>query len=154
MDVTRNRALRGPNRWSRRTVLEAVVVCAASECALDTLPGFEARVRALFPAIGALRHGGAGPVSLAQVLEVAALGLQAAAGCPVAFSHSAATGEAGTWQVVVGKADVSALPASFAVKVVLRVTATLPPDTRKPYSAGPSWLTRLWGPRLSIPSAL
>jgi len=102
MDVIQNRALRGPNRWSRRTVLEAVVVCAASECALDTLPGFEARVRALFPAIGALRHGGGtGPVSLAQVLEGAALGLQAAAGCPVAFSHTAATGEAGTWQVIV-----------------------------------------------------
>ena len=102
MDLTRIRALRGPNRWSRRTVLEAVVVCVEEECAIDRLPGFEARVRSLFPAIGALRQsGGAGPVLLAHVLEAAALGLQAAAGCPVTFSHTAVTDEPGTCQVIV-----------------------------------------------------
>ncbi len=102
MDVSRIRALRGPNRWSRRTALEAVAVCAAGERAIDGLPGFEPRVRALFPAIGALRQPApAGPISLAHVLEAAALGLQAAAGCPVTFSQTAATADPGTYQVVV-----------------------------------------------------
>jgi cyanophycin synthetase len=40
-------------------------------------------------------------VSMAQALEFAALGLQAQAGCPVTFSRTAQTTEAGTYQVVV-----------------------------------------------------
>ena len=102
MEVSRIRALRGPNLWSRRTALEAIVVCAPAERSIDSLPGFETRLRALFPGIGALRETGhAGPVSLAHVLEAAALELQAAAGCPVTFSHTAATVDAGTYQVMV-----------------------------------------------------
>ena len=102
MELSRIRALRGPNRWSRRTALEVIVECKAGEGAIERLPGFEARVRALFPAIGALRHiGPTGPVSLAHVLEAAALGLQAAAGCPVTFSHTDVTGDSGTYQVIV-----------------------------------------------------
>ena len=49
MDVSRIRALRGPNLWSRHTAIEAIVACAPHERALTTLPGFEARLRALFP---------------------------------------------------------------------------------------------------------
>ena len=102
MDVSRIRALRGPNLWSRHTALEAIVACSAAERCVDNLPGFESRVRALFPAMGALRQTGhAGPVSLALVLEAAALELQAAAGCPVTFSHTEVTLEPGTYQVVV-----------------------------------------------------
>jgi cyanophycin synthetase len=102
MEVSRIRALRGPNLWSRHTALEAIVACTPAECNIAALPGFEPRVRALFPGMGALRQTGhAGPVSLAHVLEAAALELQAAAGCPITFSHTAATVEAGTYQVVV-----------------------------------------------------
>ena len=102
MEVSRIRALRGPNLWSRRTALEAIVVCAPEERSIDSLPGFETRLRALFPGIGALRETGhAGPLSLAHVLEAAALELQAAAGCPVTFSHTAATVDTGTYQVMV-----------------------------------------------------
>ncbi len=102
MEVSRVRALRGPNLWSRHTALEAVVACSPAECAVGGLPGFEARARALFPGMGALRQTGhAGPLSLAHVLEAAALELQAAAGSPVTFSHTAATIDAGTYQVVV-----------------------------------------------------
>jgi cyanophycin synthetase len=102
MKVTRIRALRGPNLWSRHTALEAVITCTQAECAIDALPGFEPRVRSLFPAIGALRPSGyVGPVSLAHVLESAALALQAQAGCPVTFSHTAATLEDGVYQTVV-----------------------------------------------------
>ncbi|MDO9361061.1 MAG: cyanophycin synthetase [Polaromonas sp.] len=102
MKVSRIRALRGPNLWSRHTALEAIVTCTDEERAIDGLPGFEPRVRSLFPAIGALRPGGAaGPVPLAHVLESAALALQAQAGCPVSFSHTAATLEHGVYQTVV-----------------------------------------------------
>ena len=102
MEVSRIRALRGPNLWSRHTALEAIVTCTEAERAIDTLPGFEPRVRSLFPAIGALRPGGyVGPISLAHVLESAALALQANAGCPVTFSHTGATLEPGVYQTVV-----------------------------------------------------
>jgi cyanophycin synthetase len=102
MNVSRIRALRGPNLWSRHTALEAVVACTEAECSIDALAGFEPRVRALFPAIGALRPGGyVGSVSLAHVLESAALALQAHAGCPVTFSQTSVTLEQGVYQTVV-----------------------------------------------------
>ncbi|RYF39806.1 MAG: hypothetical protein EOO25_14105, partial [Comamonadaceae bacterium] len=82
MDVSRIRALRGPNLWSRHTAVEAIVTCTADECDLQGLAGFEQRLRALFPAIGGLRQTGhAGALSLAHALEAGALQLQAAAGC-------------------------------------------------------------------------
>jgi cyanophycin synthetase len=103
MEVSRIRALRGPNMWSRHTAIEAVVSCSDTERNIAEMPGFEGRLRALFPGIGALRPASAQrlPVSLAHVLEQAALALQAQAGCPVTFSHTHVTSEAGTYQVVV-----------------------------------------------------
>ncbi len=102
MEVIRLRALRGPNLWSRHTAIEALVRCEPAERDLAGLPGFEARVRALFPAIGEQWTGAAGrPLALAQVLELAALALQAAAGCRVTFSRTTATVDAGVYQVVV-----------------------------------------------------
>ncbi|WP_394789228.1 cyanophycin synthetase [Rhodoferax sp.] len=102
MEVSRIRALRGPNLWSRHTAVEAVVSCEESERAIAQLPGFESAVRALFPAIGPLRPSREQTsVSLAHVLEAATLALQAQAGCPVTFSRTSATQEAGIYQVVV-----------------------------------------------------
>jgi cyanophycin synthetase len=102
MDVSRIRALRGPNLWSRHTAIEAVVRCSVPECSIEALPGFEARVRELFPRMGPLRPDGRpGQISVAHVLEAVALAFQAQAGCPVTFSRTAQTIEAGTYQVVV-----------------------------------------------------
>ncbi len=101
MEVSRIRALRGPNLWSRHTSIEAIVACAEAEHSIDQLPGFEARLRALFPAIGALHPEGGGTVSLAHVLQAAALALQAQAGCPVSFARTTATVDPGVYQVVV-----------------------------------------------------
>ncbi|MBT9514286.1 MAG: cyanophycin synthetase, partial [Acidovorax sp.] len=102
MDVSRTRALRGPNLWSRHMAIEAVVTCAENERAVGQMAGFEARLRALFPAIGALHpETGGGDVSLAHVLQAAALALQAQAGCPVTFARTTATTDAGVYQVVV-----------------------------------------------------
>ena len=59
-------------------------------------------MRALFPEIALLQLAGHNEaVPLAHVLELAALGLQAQAGCPVTFSHTKATVEPGVYQVVV-----------------------------------------------------
>lgn len=82
--------------------IEAVVACAESERAIRQMDGFEARLRALFPAIGALHlEGGDSDISLAHVLQIAALALQAQAGCPVTFARTTATTDAGVYQVVV-----------------------------------------------------
>ena len=102
MDVSRIRALRGPNLWSRHTAVEAVVTCDPAERHIEQLEGFEARVRQLFPSMGPLRPDGRpGQISVAHVLETVALALQAQAGCPVTFSRTSQTVEAGVYQVVV-----------------------------------------------------
>jgi len=97
MKLTRIRALRGPNLWSRRTSIEAVVECEAGERSLGLMPGFEARLRQRLPALRALDAD----ATLAHALEACALAMQAEAGCPVSFSRTASTPEAGTFQVVV-----------------------------------------------------
>jgi cyanophycin synthetase len=102
MKVTRIRALRGPNLWSRHTAIEAIVACRGAENAIGQLPGFEARLRALFPTIGELHPMVLGqPLSLAHVLENAALALQAQAGCQVIFGRTTRTVEDGVYQVAV-----------------------------------------------------
>ena len=78
MEVTRIRALRGPNLWSHHTAMQAVVTCTAEERDVAGLEGFETRLRARFPEIGPFQTiGNLGEVPLARVLELAALGLQA-----------------------------------------------------------------------------
>ncbi|KDP88925.1 cyanophycin synthetase [Cupriavidus basilensis] len=102
MEVSRIRALRGPNLWCRHTAIEAIVSCSDEAHTLADLPGFEERLRARFPEVGPLRpDDNEGVVSLAHALECAAMRLQAEAGCPVSFSRTAPTVEPGTYQVVV-----------------------------------------------------
>ncbi len=101
MEVTRIRALRGPNLWGKHTSIEAIVTCSASEREIERRPGFEERLRARFPKVGALRPiGSHEPVSMAHALQVSALQLQAEAGCPVTFGRTAATIDEGTYQIV------------------------------------------------------
>jgi cyanophycin synthetase len=102
MEISRIRALRGPNLWSRHTSIEAIVSCEETERDIALLPGFEIRLRARFPEIKFLEPATRGyPFSMAHALESAALGLQAQAGCPVTFSRVVETVEKGTYQVVV-----------------------------------------------------
>ena len=102
MDVSRIRALRGPNLWSRHTAIQAIVTCEGAESAIANLPGFEARLRERFPELGDLIPADhLDTVSMAHALEFAALGLQAQAGCPVTFSRTAQTVDTGVYQVVV-----------------------------------------------------
>jgi len=102
MEVTRIRALRGPNLWSHHTAIQAVVICTPKEWAIADLHGFETRLRARFPEISSFQPTGhEDTVPLARVLELATLGLQAQAGCPVTFRCTKPTLEAGVFQVVV-----------------------------------------------------
>ena len=102
MEVTRIRALRGPNLWSRHTSIEAIVSCQGAQNAVEQLHGFENRLRSLFPTIGELHPMVLGqPLALAHVLENAALALQSQAGCAVVFGNTARTLEEGVYQVAV-----------------------------------------------------
>ncbi|MFV0679116.1 cyanophycin synthetase [Ottowia sp.] len=102
MEVSRIRALRGPNLWSRYTAIEAVVTCHSAERDLRLTPIFEQRLRALFPAVGALHaNKPSPPISMAHALELSALALQAQIGCPVTFSRTTPTEIEGTFQVAV-----------------------------------------------------
>jgi len=102
MDISRIRALRGPNLWSNHTAIEAVVTCTITECAISTRNGFESRLRARFPQLSPIQPTGHDDtVPMAKVLELVALGLQAQAGCPVTFSRTTATLVPAVYQVVV-----------------------------------------------------
>ena len=102
MEVTRIRALRGPNLWSHHTAIQSIVSCPPPENAIANLPGFEARLRERFPELGALQPTGHDDtIAMAHVLEMVALGLQAQAGCPVTFSCTTPTLDAHVYQVVV-----------------------------------------------------
>ncbi len=102
MEVTRIRALRGPNLWSHHTAIEAIVRCEPEELSINELAEFEARLRALFPDIGPLQATGHDDaIPMARILELSTLALQAQAGCPVTFSRTTPTLEAGLFQVVV-----------------------------------------------------
>lgn len=102
MEVTRIRALRGPNLWGRQTAVEAIVSCTDNELDIEAMNGFDVAIRARFPDIDLLKPAGQEqPLSLAHVLANAALRLQALAGCPVSFFRVSATLEHGLFQVVV-----------------------------------------------------
>ncbi|MBU3710244.1 MAG: cyanophycin synthetase [Limnohabitans sp.] len=120
MEVSRIRALRGPNLWTRHTAVEAMVRCGENETDLTKLPGFEARLRHLFPGIGHLRASERGAkVTMAHALEAATLHLQTEAGCPVTFSRSTPTTEPDLFQVVVEYTEeqVGTLALSLAEKL-------------------------------------
>ena len=121
MEVSRVRALRGPNLWSHHTSVEAIVACTPEEASIDALAGFESRLRVRFPQMGALQpYGHNDTVPLAQVLELVALTLQAEAGCPVTFSRTTATLETGIYQVVVeySEEDVGRLALDLAQQLI------------------------------------
>lgn len=118
MEVTRIRALRGPNLWSHHTAIQSVVSCEPHECDISGIDGFEARLRERFPELGALQAiGHNDSISMARVIELSALGMQAQAGCPVTFSCSCPTVDSHVFQVVVeySEEDVGRLAMDLAL---------------------------------------
>ena len=123
MQVSRIRALRGPNLWSRHTAIEAIVSCPESERVLAS--SVEQQLRRTFPAVGHIDGGREAQASMAHALEKVTLALQAQAGCPVTFSRTTRTEEAGTYQVVVEytEEDVGRLALDLAEKLCQAVLA-------------------------------
>ncbi len=120
MEITRIRALRGPNLWSRRTAIEAIVVCTPLECAIPLESGFETRLRARFPEIGVLQPGGHHTaICMAHVLETVALSLQQQAGCQVSVGRTTPTTEAGVFHVVVEYSQEAVGRAAMALALTL-----------------------------------
>ncbi len=106
MQVSRIRALRGPNLWSRHTALEAIVSCEGAEADICQTPDVSARLAQLLDGVaGWSAPVSAVPLSLAHVLQAVTLALQAGAGCPVHFSRTTPTVQVGTYQVVVEYAE-------------------------------------------------
>ena len=102
MEVSRIRALRGPNLWTRHTAVEALVRCEGDELDLSSRPEFETHLRHLFPGLGQLSPTDRkAPLSMAHAIEATTLHLQIQAGCPVTFSRTTATNEMGIYQVAV-----------------------------------------------------
>ncbi|MCK6390874.1 MAG: cyanophycin synthetase [Azonexus sp.] len=131
MDVSRIRALRGPNLWSRHTAIQAIVTCEGAERAIADLPNFEGRLRERFPELGDLIPSDhLDTVSMAHALEFAALGLQAQAGCPVTFSRTAQTVDVGVYQVIVEytEEDVGRLAFERAEQLCLAAVNDTPFD--------------------------
>ena len=131
MEVSRIRALRGPNLWSRHTAIEVIVSCSGTESSISDMPGFEARLRASFPEIGFLQPAGHQEgISMAHVLEVAALSLQKQAGCLVTFSCTVQTVESGVYQVVFeyGEEAVGRLALEIAQSLCLSAIGDTPFD--------------------------
>lgn len=139
MELKQIRALRGPNLWSRYTAMEMEVLCTPDECAIDRLPGFDERLRALCPGVGELRGPAfQGPLTLAHVLERMMLALQVQAGCPLSFSITSATPEQRLYQVVVeySEEDVGRRALELAMQLAQHAfglhSGKLPPDTPAP----------------------
>jgi cyanophycin synthetase len=131
MEVTRIRALRGPNLWSHHTAIQAVVRCTELESAIAHMAGFETRLRARFPEISPFQSTGHDDaIPMARVLELAALGLQAQAGCPVTFSCTTPTVDAHVYQVVVeySEEEVGLLALELAQALCLSAQNNTPFD--------------------------
>ena len=123
MQVSRIRALRGPNLWSRHTAIEAIISCPESERVLAS--ALEQQLRRTFPAVGPIDSGRSQQASMAHALEKVTLALQAQAGCPVTFSRTTPTEEPGTYQVVVEytEEEVGRLALDLAEKLCQAVLA-------------------------------
>ncbi len=106
------RVLRGPNIWTYRPVIEAIVdIGELEECPSNTLPGFVDRLKAYLPSLiehrcsyeergGFLRRLEEGTWP-AHILEHVTLELQNLAGLPGGFGKARETSERGVYKVVV-----------------------------------------------------
>ncbi len=131
MEVSRVRALRGPNLWCRQTVIEAIVACTEAECVIGDMDAFETRLRARFPDIDLLRSPGQDqPNSMAHALACAALCLQTKVGCLLTYSRTSLTIDPGVYQIVIEYSEeaVGRLAFDLAQELCLAALQDLPFD--------------------------
>ena len=115
MNIERNRALRGPNLWSKNTSIEALVFCEENERLYDRFANIEMRVRSALPGIGSLRATGLeqNNIALAHILSRTALRLQVEAGSQVTFAHVSDNLTTGYFRVVVQYEEEKLAHAAF-----------------------------------------
>lgn len=102
MKVLRIRALRGPNLWSKHTSIEATIFCTDAENNINTVSGFETRLRKRFPELSRFRSSiGQGDTSIAHVLQQITFDLQKLTGCPITFSQTVLAPDPHTYRIVV-----------------------------------------------------
>ena len=105
---------------------------------------------ARLPQTGLLRpEGHQGAVSIAHVLQIVALTMQAHAGCPVTFGRTASTIEPGVFQVVVeySEEEVGRLAMELAQVLVRAALDDTPFDLADASSACATWTkTCVWDP--------
>ncbi len=106
------RHLRGPNMWTYRPVLEAIVdIGDLEDCPSNTIPGYYERLKTMLPSLyehrcsygepgGFLRRVEEGTWP-AHILEHVTLELQNLAGLPGGFGKARETSERGVYKVVV-----------------------------------------------------
>src|SRR5690606_18953308 len=131
MEVSRVRALRGPNLWCRQTVIEATVACTEAERVIGDMDAFETRMRVRFPEIDLLKPPGQeSPNSVAHALASTALCLQTKAGCVLTYCRTSLTIEPGVYQVVIEYSEeaVGRLAFDLAQALCLAAMKDLPFD--------------------------
>jgi cyanophycin synthetase len=101
MDISRIRALRGPNLWSRFTSIEAVVTSSVADMNGMSPSEMATRMNALCPGIGTPDAAPDNTAAAPYLLGWAALRLQQLAGCPVRFLQSKPTSEPGVHRIVI-----------------------------------------------------
>ncbi|WP_019142390.1 cyanophycin synthetase [Noviherbaspirillum massiliense] len=105
MEITRIKALRGPNRWSRKTAIEATVTCLPHERNIDGIARFLDRLNTLASPESILQKKEDGTLTLAHILGSAALHLQRRAGCEISTCVVTRTSDPAVLQVVVEYAE-------------------------------------------------
>lgn len=124
MKVLRMRALRGPNFWSRRTCMEALVdLEELRDSPSNSLPGFNDRLLRWLPSLEEHRCGvgerGGFVLRLREgtwmghVLEHVVLELQSLAGTPVGFGKTRETYDPGIYKVAFRYRDEAVARAAF-----------------------------------------
>jgi cyanophycin synthetase len=126
MIILNSRVLRVPNLWGRHTAIQLLINFSDQEFCFDNLPGFEDRLRERFPQIGSFPPN----ANMANALELAALGLQAQAGCFVTFSRTVPTPDPAVYQVIVEYTEeaVGRLALDLAFELCVTARGRLPFD--------------------------
>ncbi len=99
MDVSRIRALRGPNIWGKKTAVEALVTLDETEQYWDRIPELRTTLIQWLPSFADTLQTHK-PDTLAHVLTLLTHTLQQQAGCPVSFWQTSATSEQGVYVLV------------------------------------------------------
>lgn len=112
IQILRMNYLRGPNIWTYRPAVEALIdICTLEDCPSHTLPGFNERLLAWLPGL-VEHHCGVGyrggfverlrdGTWPGHIMEHVALELQTMAGMPLGFGKARSTEQRGVYKVVI-----------------------------------------------------